>query len=63
MFERLWLKEELENKYIPVFIFGVVFTIISLLLTNFILPIKKWFNGCFYCFFSNCISFGCVFKS
>jgi uncharacterized membrane protein SpoIIM required for sporulation len=41
MFERLWLKDELENKYFHIFIFGVVLTIISLLLTNYILPIKN----------------------
>lgn len=41
MFERLWLKDELENKYFHIFIFGVVFTIIALLLTNYILPIKN----------------------
>lgn len=41
MLERLWLKDELENKYFHIFIFGVVFTIIALLLTNYILPIKN----------------------
>lgn len=47
MFERLWLKDELENKYFHIFIFGVIFTIIAFLLTNFILPIK---NGLFVVF-------------
>ena len=63
MFERLWLKEELENKYFHIFIFGVVFTIISLLLTNYILPIKNRLNCCLPNFSSSRVPHGCLPKS
>ena len=38
MLEGLWLREELENKLLYIFIFGLIFTILSVLISEIVFP-------------------------